>query len=362
MMPERQAPSLPLKGWCPGNHQALITFLQRHTPHVSEHITQHVKSAAFDWDNTCVFGDVGDAALYQQLSQGPLNLPQQQFRVIVRRALEALSGDLFGRLCHDVTVAYSIAGAPQAGKISALQRASARQDLTCKLLLFYQLGCREAPGAMYLFAATLFAALAQDDIDQQAQEIVARQTGSSPSPITLHSATAGSAGPGRVTLDQALMPFEEMRSLMHALRGANIEPYIISASHQTLVRAAALAYAFPVASSHIFGVRPHAPAPYPLTCGPGKSSIIAQHLPAPPILVAGDAKTDLNMMLDFAATEVRLLLHRPQQQQVLATLEGAQRGHRGVTLVQGHSPTTGRFNGRRLSGLRAARYGPNAFL
>jgi len=343
MAPIRQAPPpLPLGGWFPPHHERLVRLCDPDA--------LAGQTVALDWDNTCVFGDVGDAALVYQLTQKPWGVAPADLLALGRDALAALPPAPFAALFEDILAACRALTADAAGSQApapARIPTEAQQDLQSKLLLFYQLGCRHAPGALYAFAAALLDA-GLKSCPALCQHILAAHQLPQLSTRTFISATAGAAGHVRAEVATGLAPFAEMAALVRALGRCGARPYVISASHQRLVRAAAALFAFDIPPDQILGMRPQAMArgEYPATYGAGKSEVIRRYLPQPPVLVGGDAMTDLDMLVSFEQTQVRLFLNRPTGSRALALLRQAPAAPGCVTLVQGHDGRTGRFNGQ----------------
>jgi hypothetical protein len=309
-----------------------------------------------------MFGDVGDAALLHQLAEQPAVVASAALLPFWHDALAALPAAPFGALYRDILAAHGAltapngSDAPGAPPVAVLASCGeAQQDLCSKVLHFYQLGCAHAPGALYVLAAALLQA-GLEACPALCQHILAPHPAARPGRRTFTSATAGAAGHVRVEVATGLLPFAEMAALVRALKLGGARPYVISASHQTLVRAAAQTIGFDIPLEQIFGMRPAAQrqGQYPATWGAGKSEVIRRFLPQPPVLVGGDAMTDLDMLLSFEKTLVRLFINRPSGQQALAALRRAAAPHR-ATLVQGQDGRTGRFNGQEAHTGYAAR-------
>ncbi|MCL1979892.1 MAG: hypothetical protein FWG62_02315, partial [Proteobacteria bacterium] len=84
------------------------------------------------------------------------------------------------------------------------------------------------------------------------------------------------------------------------------------------------------------------PLDYPVTYREGKTEIIRRWIDARPVLVAGDADTDYEM-LTLPEVDIRLLLNRQQPGLIASLYEDQQ------VLVQGLDLTTGRFRPARES-------------
>lgn len=319
MAPIRQAPMLlPLSGWFGPNHASLCRFVQP-GPKMPGRV------AAFDWDNTCVFGDIGDAALAFQAEQLQLSMPAAALAARLNCLLAAMpAAKSTAALAHQLIEDYcALWPSIAAGKTGPLLGCQTHRRFAAGLKAIYAQGCMQAPQSAYLFAAQLCEAAPQG----RAAELAAQ----------VHTSRNASNLP-------ALAPYPEMISLFAALNHAGITPYVISASHEGLVRGAAKHFGYQVEPQHVFGMRPHlADGTYPATYGMGKVAVARQYLPRPPVLCAGDARTDLLLLTAFAETQVRLFVHRPKE---AATLAALQARTDATLLVQGHDARTGHFNGQ----------------
>lgn len=151
--------------------------------------------------------------------------------------------------------------------------------------------------------------------------------------VTLCSPADRPGMTGRIcTLEETGLTFPaEMQDLYRTLQDYGITPYLVSASPAELVRAGSEQMGLGVPPEHIFAMQAQRdPAGryicaydygwrngYAQTFGPGKSQVIARFI-APlhggrgPLLVCGDAESDMNMMMDWMErgdTELGLLIN-----------------------------------------------------
>jgi phosphoserine phosphatase len=144
----------------------------------------------------------------------------------------------------------------------------------------------------------------------------------------------------------------EMLALMHSLANLGIERYVISASTEWLVEGAAKLLGFPVDPAHIFGIRVRLeegevlaiddPAAYPVTFREGKAEIIGKWISGRPVLVAGDADTDFEM-LTLPGVDIRLLINRRQSGLISSLYQDPR------VFLQGLDLNSGRFRPSRES-------------
>ena len=121
--------------------------------------------------------------------------------------------------------------------------------------------------------------------------------------------------------EQGLQPFSEMRTLIDWLTSVGVECHIVSASTDWLVKASAKKLGFTVLPENIYGIRvaleenevlsEQEQPGYPVTFREGKVEVIERFIQARPIMVAGDADTDYEM-LTLPDVPVRLIINRLQ--------------------------------------------------
>lgn len=340
-------------GWCPRVHAALEALLKR--PDLAG------RCAAFDWDNTCIDGDVGDAALHWQLDGLHLALPPHVLAATWQVPVDALSAagldPTYARaLLADVVAAARVLWPASVRNASATVRGTpAHLDLRAKLgALYAHLSATPGPGGATVVQAA-FVAVAKawggadaglpprcvaqvcghadgrgDDVRAQGAAALARGG------EVWCSATTGRAGCVTYALRHGLRPFAEVRALMSALVDRGVRVVVVSASFQPLVQAMAYAWGYPVAPRDVFGLRlaparfPEAYGPrrfstslrrgYPVTFRAGKVDCLRAHRLEAPVLVAGDAPTDIEMLTHWPQTRLRLVMHRTHAAPQMASL------------------------------------------
>ena len=376
--------------WCPEVHAALAALLRRQD--------LAGRCAVFDWDNTSIAGDVGDAAFGWQLDALRWSLPPHVLTRVWQRPVTKLAATGAGA---DAAQAYALlADVEQAARIlwpamvcgagEAVRHTPAHLDLRAKLGALYALlagvtgsGAVEVVGASYAAVAQMWGG---SDVGLPVQCVAAlraaAQRGLAPTE-TWRSADAGRAGTVDYVHRGAIYPLDEVRALMAALAARGVRIVVVSASLQPLVQALAHAWAYPVVQRDVFGVRlaparfPEAHVPrtfasalrrgYPLTYRAGKvACLVAQRL-VEPVLVAGDAPTDLEMLTHWPRTRVRLVMHRVRSRPEMAPLYRAAAARNGsceqvhkeansgpVTLLQGRDEDRGVLWPRPFSGGEAS--------
>ena len=312
--------------------------------------------AVFDFDNTCIFRDVGQAVFCHQLHHLHYRLAPEQLAAILPRPEGELAGRPLAAIVAALIDAYRTLFPLLLTGRNAQARLLPQARLFAALLLWFTVHARrdERLGARYVlpFMAKLLAGFTTAELRLLGIEVAQAAAAEPLGEKTLAAEAPEPIGHIEMRHPCGLHPHPEMLALMRRLAGLGIERYIISASVEWLVEGAAKWLGFPVRTEHIFGVRVRLdagevltigdPPAYPLTYREGKNEIIRRWVDGRLVLVAGDADTDYEM-LTLPGVDLRLLLNR-QQRGLIATLYEDPN-----ILVQGLNLTTGRFRPSRES-------------
>lgn len=334
------------ENWFPDN----LTLISSRLKEISARNTPGQPVAVFDFDNTCVFRDVGQAVFRYQLLQMRYRIAPEQLAEI----LPTLPGDLCGRPLAVITStlmqAYQQLWPLIANKEEEqAQRLPEYRLFTALLLWFTDMARKdERLGPRYVlpFMGKLLAGYSLPDLRQLAAEVV---TTALTEPLIEQTLALNAPDPlGRIeaSFSLGLHAYQEIKTLMQRLQDQGVDCYVVSASTEWLVEEAARLLGFPVPADHIFGVRVGLNEQallttadsdaYPLTFREGKAEIIRQFIGATPVLVAGDADTDFEM-LTLPEVAIRLLINR-NQTGLISTLYQDPR-----ILLQGLDLRTGQF-------------------
>lgn len=330
---------LPAKNWHPDNHRALERALADWRSRAS----RERLVAVFDFDNTTVFHDAGEALMRLQLDRMAFAMSPDELRGLLPDEIDGVGALVDGTAIADA----------RDDVVDALA-AKEREAFRAKLAWLYE-ALDETPGVGARFAYPFLAcwlgghtpddvrALMADAARAAADEPFGRGTWTSPD--------TGRIGARTATFETGLGPQPEMQDLYRALLDAGVEVHVVTASQQHIVEGAVPALGYPQDGVTVWGMRLEdgeggrlAPrlvdsAGYPATWRAGKRELIAKHIERAPVLVAGDSDTDFEMMTGFEETEVRLLINRnPSPDTAVHALLADER-----TLVQGRYEPEGRF-------------------
>ena len=344
-------PALACGAWFAPNYVHLCRFVSQ----IQQ--SSEVTTAVFDWDNTCIFGDIGEATFRQQLEHLYFKLTPQNLVDAMRDAVSdtpsLAEGIPTAALIGQIDAAFTRLQ-PHLGCPGAAPRNDAHATLCASLAVLYDLVEHHpalGPARAYRFLIALYAGLHNDDVawlvreawqagGMQSASVAAYRTARD-APLALHH-----------PFDPRLRTFAEMANLCAALHRADAQVYVVSASFEATVRACCAFLGFPIAPARIYGMRDTGDPTYPLTYRSGKVDVIRRHLPAPPALVAGDANTDYEMLTQFPQTSLRLVMHRYTEGDICRLHSLALRPEQPnapITLLQGRDMQTATLIARQLS-------------
>jgi phosphoserine phosphatase len=271
--------------WAPEAYARLTRVLADHGATSPTYDPCRRPLAVFDWDNTVIAGDLGDAA-FQDAAEKGLIQPHP-------RLLEPLD---------DATKAL-VEQAADAGVA----------ELRYALHAAYEAVCRaRGPEVCYPWLTQAFHGHGQDMLAVFARDVLSRAL---ERPWPTSETLTGAAGP--ITLQRAVRWRPEMRDLVESAIAHGFDVYVVTASPEWLV--ARVAPEVGVPSDHVVGMRTVTStrgeegvlARPPVTYRQGKVGAIRTRI-APggrrPVLAVGDALTDREMLED--ATGLALLVDR----------------------------------------------------
>lgn len=281
--------------------------------------------AVFDFDNTCIFRDVGQAVFRFQLQHLHYRFIPEQLAAILPKIDILLAGRPLAAITSTLIKAYqALFPLLIASKNEQAKRLPQARLFAALLLWFTDQARKDArlgPRYVLPFMAKLLAGFTTTELRFLAIDVVQAAQSEPLIDEWLHVEAPEPIGPIEANFQLGLHPYPEMLALMHLLAEQGIERYVISASAEWLVEGAAAWLGFPVAAENIYGIRVGLdigevltisdPPDYPVTYREGKAEIVTGLINARPILVAGDADTDYEI-LTLPDIDIRLLLNRGQ--------------------------------------------------
>ena len=347
------APHLQLGDWFPANHCVLNDWLGD----LQNHPDRHSMVAVFDFDNTCTYRDVGNAVFRFQLAGLCFRLPPDQLgKIFSDRNRGSTEDNPFAAAERRILSLYEILWPFIGGDKLQEKSLFAAEHNEFKDLFFWY--CREARGAnssgpLYTLPlmSRLLAGYTTDEVEHltiQAlisaqQEHIAVESRS----MVTHYDSLNTITP--IEIATGLQVHCEIIDLMGQLQRCGIRSCIVSASTEWVVKAAVKHLGFPVAQEDIFGIRVQLGGDvltttlevnYPITYRTGKVKVINEIICATPIMIAGDAITDYEM-LNIPDVPMRLIINH-NKSGLISTLYDDPR-----FLLQGLNTVTGTFRSHR---------------
>ncbi|MGD9950278.1 MAG: hypothetical protein AB7U29_17640 [Desulfobulbus sp.] len=304
--------------------------------------------AIFDFDNTCIFRDIGQALFRFQLQHLRYRISPDELAAILPPEQGTLAERPVAAIRTTILSVYKkLWPLIQSGQ-TELARQTPEYPLFATLLLWCTDMARKAEhlGPRYVlpFMGKMLAGFTTNELHQLAREVVCQVE---MEPLVEEILEIEAPQPiGRISASYplGLHAYPEMQALMRQLAAQGIERYVISASTEWLVEGAAPRLGFAVDPDHIYGIRVRLTAEerltiddypaYPTTYREGKAEIITQRIKGTPVLVAGDADTDYEM-LTLPDVPIRLLINRRQSGLIASLYQQPGILLQGVDLTKG---------------------------
>ncbi|WP_028581501.1 HAD family hydrolase [Desulfogranum japonicum] len=306
--------------------------------------------AVFDFDNTCIFRDIGQAVFRHQLFQLEYRLDAAEFAALIPERDEPLAGKPYPVIRSTLIALYR-------ELMEHKQRDSLPEIFTTDtygqfqtLFFWYTAMARKdeglGPRFVLPFLAKLLAGFTVDEMYDMAATTIQTVT---EEPLVTKELQASFADPiGRLQIGypMGMQPFAEMRQLMAELEAKGVSCKVVSASTNWLVQEAVRRFAFPVQNRNVYGIKvklthgnmltTEEENDYPVTFREGKVDVIQRFIEHPIALIAGDADTDYEM-LTLDNIPLRLIINH-NQTGIISTLYKDSR-----FLLQGLDISTGSF-------------------
>jgi phosphoserine phosphatase len=338
--------------WYPANLASIHSTIEEHT----RGSDPSGAVAVFDFDNTCIFRDVGQAVFRYQMQHLRYRISPDALAAVLPGQEILLAGRPMAAITSTLVDAYErLWPLIEANRQNSVRQMQEYRVFTTLLLWFTDQARRDerlGPAYVLPFMGRMLAGHSLADLRALACEVL---TAIMAEPLTEQKLTIDLPAPlGHLEAGypMGLHAHREMDELMRMLARAGIDSYVISASTEWLVVEAVRQLGFPVPEDRIFGIRVHIDdqhllttekaADYPITFRQGKTEIINRFIARPLILVAGDADTDYEM-LTLPDVPVRILINR-NQRGLISTLYQDPR-----ILLQGLDLRNGRFRPHRES-------------
>jgi hypothetical protein len=330
--------------WNPRNFAALNDFLAG---------VQPGDIAVFDWDNTCIFGDIGEAVLRHQALHLAFPFGPGRLREIIPDQVNGIDRvringraqplpEVKGRIVS----AYEKIFGRNAAEISAT---APYRDFSAGLLALNR-GFEETPGIgcefAYPWTGNFLLGLRPAELRRLAGEVIDSELQTAIRDFSISDSRERlfyrwSAG---------IRPYPEMTDLADILKKTGCRVIISTASNPLIVETMMQRTGF--AAELVIGmaqrmensVLPDTLAPgLAPNFGPGKVENLRRLLDGEPVFAAADSSGDYEMVTSFPATRLRLLVRRPRAGKMAALYKKALAGDPHY-LLQDVDMATGRFS------------------
>lgn len=302
--------------------------------------------AVFDWDNTTIINDIGEATFTYQITHLAFKMTPEQFDRAIRKNLPA---DDFGKdwnnkdgnsvninkiaqdLLSDYTYIYqNYSGMKGTQSLESIKETDQYKDFSAKLRYLYEaVGDSFSSDISYPWVTYLFAGFTSEEvqelttksIDYSLADKLEYQTWESPASLK------GEAGQVSVKFKTGIRSVAEMQNLYKTLMANGIDVYVCSASYYDVIvpYATNSKYGYNVPKENVTAMRlakdnsgtiqSELDSNYAQTQGKGKTETInkliaTKHNHKQPILIGGDSNGDVAMLSDFPELQAGIIFNR----------------------------------------------------
>ena len=331
--------------WAPSTHKMLQKLIDENGIKSSNYNPQHKPYAVFDWDNTSIYNDTGEAFYLYQLENLDMKLTPEQFSMIIRKdvpktnfsdayknkAGQALNIDIIAEdLDNDYKYLYeNYRGLKGTKSLREIKNTEQYKNFVAKARFLYAaIGDSFSPDVSYPWVTYFTTGMTKEEVMDVAEKSndynLCSQIGKKI--LTSSLVAPGKSGVVSVEVETGLRALKEQADLFKTLRENGIEVYICSASFTDIVKVFATyaKYGYNLPEENILAmdlerdangvIMPEYRKGYDQTQNKGKTKNIERFLVskygAGPILVGGDSSGDVPMMTDFKDTKNVLILNR----------------------------------------------------
>lgn len=338
--------------WESKAHARLTQLIQEYgksSPNYSEESRPY---AVFDWDNTTIINDIGEATFVYQIENLAFKLTPEEFGNVIRTQVpedvfsedyqnEADQAISIKEIAADLEADYQYLYQEYKGfegtkSLEEIQKTDQYKDFRAKLLFLYEaIGDTFSSDISYPWVTYLYAGMNSEEVQKLSRESIEKSLKDELVSESWKSPEnqKGQAGQVEIDFKRGIRTVKEVQDLYQTLMNNGIDVYVNSASYYDVILpfATSKEYGYGVPEDKVFAMRlsktdegvikPELDSAYPQTQGTGKTETINQFM-APnqgdsqPILIAGDSNGDFAMLSDFPELKMGLifnLLRNPEK-------------------------------------------------
>ncbi|MDH6365274.1 phosphoserine phosphatase [Enterococcus sp. PF1-24] len=327
------------------NYQALNQLILDNGDKSSDYDEKNKPYAVFDWDNTTIINDIGEAVFTYQIANLrfkmtpdelynalKMNIPTDDFSEDWQNSAgESLNID---KMAEDIKASYTViydAYTEFAGEqsLEEVKKTEEYLDFAAKLRYLYEaIGDSFSSDISYPWVTYLFTGMTSEEVQSLSKEVIDQASTQELRKVTWKSSTSleTKAGQIEISFKEGIRLVPEMQDLYQKLQENGIEVYVCSASYIDVIIPFATdeSYGYGVPEEHVYAmqlqkadnvIQSQLNEEFFQTQGEGKTQTIKKfiapnHGDAGPILVAGDSNGDVAMLSDFPEMKVGLIFNR----------------------------------------------------
>ncbi|WP_314059941.1 haloacid dehalogenase-like hydrolase [uncultured Vagococcus sp.] len=336
----------------------------------------------FDWDNTCIINDIGEAVFNYQLKELSFELNPEELAEVLVKGIPSDSfktwNNLEGKalnvelLAADIVASYRLlyqASRREGERSVDVTGTAAYQEFITKMRFLYDaIGDSFSADVSYPWVTYFLAGKTAKEIHDLVEATLAEELTRSLSYETWESPEAYGSQSGQVSIrfKRGIRLIPEMQELMAELTEKGIRVYIVSASNREVILpfATSRKFGYGLATEDVYGMRlkqqggrmlPELDDEFAQTQGVGKTLTIkeliaSRHQNSGPIMVAGDSDGDVSMLSDFPDTELAIIIDRHKKGKIGELVEiGRSEDSEQRYFVQGRDEVTGAYLNKQVS-------------
>lgn len=285
--------------WIPENIESLDKFIKTYGKESPSYNPDIPPLAIFDWDNTMILNDIGDALFFYLVDNLGFSFNQDFWTLIPEKHRSALRQSY-----------QEIKEVPSTHRTTAPSyQAYRKRFITC----YFEIAQDQGNETAYQWIVQILTGLTTTQIKAATEAALNVELYR---PIAKENIGDGALDRSPISINTGIRYYQPMAELVQKLNDAGFEVWIVSASVQWAVEIAAQRIG--IDATRVLGVLPEVGIDNTIvskirrfTYRQGKANAIQQEIGRLPVFVAGDHNTDLEMLL--LGTGLRLVIDRGKQ-------------------------------------------------